>query len=132
MARKSLKQIWSDVRSETEIGPLCTMRFQVQWDPEHLHTFSDYANSRHPLGVTVNQAAVALNNAYLDVSPARAQELCQPALKKARTYIHDAPEKGGIAQGGLSKSFPWPHKSFRAARVDVVNERGHNLRVRKL
>jgi hypothetical protein len=53
-------------------------------------------------------------------------------MAKARGYIEEAPAKGGIAQGGLSKSFRWPAKGFRAARVDVVNERGHNLRVRKL
>ena len=107
-----------------------SMRFQVQWGSrEGGPTFSQIAVDAPPYpGVTTVQAVAALNTTLALVEPRAAQVAATPAAARQKAWIMARPP-AGIAQGGYSRSEYFPYRRFTDARVDVENQRGHNLKV---
>lgn len=103
------------------------MMIQVQWDPEHAHTFSGQAVADAAPGVVVLAAIKASDVALGRVTPQRAKTASLDGMARARAWLYARPT-AGVTKGGLSKSFTFRYRKGRAARVDVVNLVGHNLR----
>ena len=115
-----------------EEKPPAAMRFQVQWnsrakDPNKKGQFSETASAPASVGVSVAQAVTALRATHAKVVPRRAKDNAEPAVAAQTKWINDRPAQGGIAIGGYSKSVPFEY-DYPDARVDVENQRGHNLR----
>jgi hypothetical protein len=104
------------------------MRFQVQWGTgQGGPTFSQPAYAPAAKGVTVRQAENAMMIAWNKVDSKEAKTAAIPARDKQLRTIKSAPPGGGV-WGNWNRTVKFQYLRFKDARVDVVNERGHNLR----
>ena len=107
-----------------------SMRFQVQWgsgDKRRGRTYSQVVTSTDPPGVKVADALAGLDSAHAKVEERGAKTASQQALASQKDYVASRPP-AGIGTGGTSKSEYFEYEDFTDARVDVENQRGHNLK----
>ncbi len=106
------------------------MRFQIQKGTSR--NFSTPAWNDARAGVTVEQALAALYVSWGLVEPTRARILVHGPVVQTANWILEQPGNGGVVQVGNvfrrwseMDTSERPHKKWR---VDVENNRGHNLK----
>jgi RHS repeat-associated protein/uncharacterized repeat protein (TIGR01451 family) len=117
-------------------GRRAAMLLQVQWNTNHGGpTFTDPPAPEAPWdqGVTTVQAIAKLWAAVERVKPRKAKDLAKPAAAAAMAWIKQRPPYG-VGPEENSWDFPFlrfsePYRGYMDSRIDVVNKRGHNLKI---